>query len=262
MKKNYYFLAISLPKLEIGQVPDIDLTELETLLKDNLSSGDMEQVIRLRKFYDVLNIRAYWTGTPFDYWGNLDEAELEEELLTQEFGVFPRYLGTYLNEYESREERLKHFPQLLKRYFDAAIEESTGFMKWYLKFERDLRLTLVGFRARKLDRNLSAELQYEDPEEDIIAQLLAQKDAKSFEPPIEFEDLKPILDKYYNEPLELQKALAEYRFNKVEEKLTFDPFSVDRVLGFIVHFMLVDKWLHYDQQKGMEIIKQIEQETS
>ncbi|MCE5318234.1 MAG: DUF2764 domain-containing protein, partial [Parachlamydia sp.] len=176
--RNYYFLATSLPKLEIGLVPEIGLPELETLLKENLSMGDMEQVIRLRKFYDVLNIRAYWTGTPFDYWGNLDPAEMEEELLTQEYGVFPRYLGTFLNEYESREERLKHFPQLLKQYFDAAVADSTGFMKWYLKFERDMRLTLVAFRARKLNRNLSAELQYEDPEEDIIAQLLAQKDAK------------------------------------------------------------------------------------
>lgn len=260
--RQYYYLSISLPKLEIGQVPDIDLPELETLLKENLTPSDMEHVIRLRKFYDVLNIRAYWTGTPFDYWGNLDAAELEEELLTQEFGVFPRLLGDYLKEYESREERLKHFPQLLKKYFEAAVKESTGFMKWYLKFERDLRLTLVGFRARKLNRNLSAELQYEDPEEDIIAQLLAQKDAKSFEPPVEFEDLKPVLDKYYNEPLELNKALTEYRFNKIEQRFANDPFSIDRVLGYIVQYMLVDKWLHYDQQKGMEIIKQIEQETS
>ncbi|MCE5318293.1 MAG: DUF2764 domain-containing protein, partial [Parachlamydia sp.] len=91
---------------------------------------------------------------------------------------------------------------------------------------------------------------------------LAQKDAKNFEPPVEFEDLKPILDKYYNSPLDLQKALAEYRFNKIEERLTYDPFSIDRVLGYIVQYMLVDKWLHYDQQKGMEIIKQIEQETA
>lgn len=260
--RNYYFLATSLPNLEIGLVPEIDLPELETLLKENLSDSDMQQVIRLRKFYDVLNIRAYWTGTPFDYWGNLDPAEMEEELLTQEYGVFPRYLGTFLNEYESREERLKHFPQLLKQYFEAAVSDSTGFLKWYLKFERDLRLTLVGYRARKLNRNLSAELQFEDPEEDIIAQLLAQKDAKSFEPPLEFEDLKPILDKYYNAPLDLQKALAEYRFNKIEERLTYDPFSIDRVLGYIVQYMLADKWLHYDQQKGMEIIKQIEQETA
>lgn len=260
--RQYYYLAISLPKLEIGRVPDIDLPELETLLKENLTPSDMEYVVRLRKFYDVLNIRAYWTGTPFDYWGNLDAAELEEELLTQEFGVFPLLLGDYLKEHESREERLKHFPQLLKKYFEAAVKESTGFMKRYLKFERDLRLTLVGFRARKLNRNLSAELQYEDPEEDIIAQLLAQKDAKNFEPPLEFEDLKLILDKYYNEPLELNKALTQYRFNKVEERFANDPFSIDRVLGYIVQYMLVDKWLHYDQEKGMEIIKQIEQETS
>ncbi len=114
--RNYYFLATSLPKLEIGRVPDISLQELETLLKENLTPGDLNQVRRLRNFYDILNIRAYWAGESLDYWGNLDRNELEEELLTQEQGLFPPFLLAYLTENDNREERLKHFPQLLKNY--------------------------------------------------------------------------------------------------------------------------------------------------
>ena len=36
-------------------------------------------------------------------------------------------------------------------------------------------------------------------------------------------------------------------------------FSIERILGYIVQYMMVDKWLHYDQSKGMEMIEKIEQ---
>jgi Protein of unknown function (DUF2764) len=260
--KNYYFLAISLPTLEIGLPPEKDRYELERLLKDNLSPSDFNKVIRLRSFYDILNIYAFWTGEKFDYWGNMDENQLEEELLTQELGLFPTYVVTYLSEYESREDRLKHFPQLLKQYFTETIAHTTGFLKWYAEFERNIRLVLTGFRARQLHRNLSAELQYEDPEEPIIAQLLAQKEAKSFEPPAGFEDLKAILERNYKAPMELQKALMEYRFNAIEERLTFDPFSIDRILSYLVQYMMVDKWMQYDKEEGIAILDTMEREKT
>ena len=92
-----------------------------------MSADDFRKVQRLRNLFDILNIRAFWAGETLDYWGNLDASELEEELLTQEQGVFPPYLVTYLSEYDNKEERLKHFPQLLKNYFDRSIAHSTAF---------------------------------------------------------------------------------------------------------------------------------------
>ena len=121
---------------------------------------------------------------------------------------------------------------------------------------------LLGFRAKKLGRNLASELQYEDPEDPIVAQLMAQRDAKQYEPPEGFEDLKTVFKTYENDPLGLYKALATYRFNHIEDMLGVEIFSTDRLLGYAIQLILVQKWLELDQDKGTQIIDKLVKDAS
>jgi hypothetical protein len=257
---KYYFLATALPALQIGVPPEIDFQELLTLLKENLTEADYRKTLWLRWVYDIYNIRAFWTGEPLDYWGTLDKNELEEALITGE--NLPSFISDYLQEYETKEERLKNFTMLFVKFYERMASKNIGFLHWYALFERNLLLTLTAFRARQLGRNLETELQYEDPEDETVAQLLAQKDAKTFEPPVEFEDLKPILEECYTKPMDLQKALYEYQFNKLEEFVGLDPFSIDRILVYFLEYIMVDKWGHLDKEKGIEIVDKIVKEIT
>lgn len=260
IKTNYYFLGTALPALQVGVPPDINFTEFMTLLEENLDDADMEKVNHIRLFYDIENIRAFWKKEVLDYWGKLDANELEEALVEREGKALPVFVYDFLDTYESLEQRLKNFPQLLTSYFDYEISRTEGFEKQYFRLERNLRLTLVGYRARQLNRNLLTELQFEDPENDVVAQLIAQKDAKTFEPPIGFEDINQILEQHYKSPLELHQALYEYRFNRIDEMLGFDMFSIDRIMGYFVQYMMVDKWFLLDRKKGIEIVDSIVKE--
>ena len=262
MKTNYYFLATSLPKLQIGVPPDIDFQEFQTLLLENLNEGDYEKTRYIRWFYDIENIRRYWMKEPLDYWGNLEINDLEEALLSKEEGDLPKYVYNFFDIHPSLDERLPLFPQLLVTYYADLEKKTNGFLKKYAQFERNLRLTLTAFRARKLGRDLAKELQFENPEEDLIVQLMAQKDSKTFIPPVEFEDIKGLLEGHYTSPLELQKALLEYRFEKIEEMVNFDEFSIDRILAYIVQYIMCDKWMLYDSQKGSEILDTIVKELT
>ncbi len=258
---QYYFLAISLPKLEIGHKPDISPDELKTLLVENLTPSDLRKTMKLRWFYDLSNIQAFWIDEPLDYWGNLDRNELEEELLTGE-GCLPKYVFSFLREYESKEDRLKYFPMLYFKYFDDLAENNSGFLRDYGKFERDLRLALVAYRARLLNRDLAKELQYEDPEADIIVQLMAQKGSKTFVPPTGFEDLLPMLEENQGHPYKQQQALLEYRFNRLQQDVGFDGFSIDYILLYLLEYIYVDRWMHMDKKKGMEIVDTLVKEVS
>jgi Protein of unknown function (DUF2764) len=259
---NYYYLATVLPKLTLGEKPEISFHEFITLLQDNLTPSDYDKTRRLRWFYDLLNIRAYWKGDPLDYWGNLDEVQLEDAVLVREGGELPNYFYEYLDEYEHKEDRQKHFQQVISDYFRSEAINNTGFLKKLRSFERNLRLVMTAFRARQLGRNLAAELQFEDPEEDIIAQLLAQSDAKVFEPPQGFEDFKSILERNYDNPLQLQKAIIEYIFNWIEDELEFDYFSIDRILGYMAQFILVERLMRLDKEKGLKVLDNIVKEIS
>ena len=253
--KQYIFTTSSLPTLKIGEAPAMTFEELDTLLYENLLPSDYKQTEVLRSLYDILNIRALWKGDPLDPHGNLNENELEEAMVDQT--NLPWYVKDFLDTYTKKEERLKFFPLLISQFFKEEAKQRDPFLKKYLDFERKLQLVLVGFRAKKLGRNLEKELQFEDPNDDLIAQILAQKNAAEFEPPEGFEDLKIIFEAHQDDPIKLYQALCEFRFEKIEKMMGNDTFSLSKILGFMAELIIVEKWMELDEKKGMEIIDEI-----
>ncbi len=252
---QYFFTTSCLPPLRIGESPEMTFEELEILLYDNLLPGDYEQTQILKRYYDILNIRAFWKGEPLDSHGNLNENDLEEAVIDQ-VGL-PTYVLMFLDNYKTKEERLSHFPLLISNFFKWEVKRANPFLKEYLNFERDLQLVLVGFRVKKLKRNLEKELQFEDPNDDLIAQILAQKDAPLFEPPDGFEDLKALFETYESVPIKLYQALCEYRFEKINAMMGTDVFSFSKILGFMAQLIIVEKWMELDEKKGLRMIDDI-----
>lgn len=251
--RNYYFLATALPTLQIGVPPEISYNDFQDLIHDNLSSRDMQQVEVIRLLYDIQNIRAFWKKEELDPRGNFNELDLEEALLARK--GFPEYVYDFLDAYDSLQLRLQYFPTLISSYFRNEAKKAQGFLKQYLMFERYWRLVFAGFRAKQLDRDVAHELQFEDPNDDVVAQILAQKDAKNFVPPEGYEDLKMLFEEHAKSPMDLFKAICEYRFHHIEEMLSIDVFSIDYILGYMVKLITIEKWQELDQQKGFEVIK-------
>ncbi len=260
--KQYYYLSIVLPKLVLDEKPEISFHEFDQLLQENLTPSDFDKMRRMRWFYDLRNVRAYWKKEPLDYWGTLNENQLEDALLTREGNELPGYLYDYLNEYDSPEERQRHFSKVISTYFAEEASQNTGFLRDYRAFERNIRLIMTAYRARRLGRDLEVEFEYEDPEDDIVAQLLEHKDSKEFELPEGFEDFKPVLQLYDSSPLKLQKAVMEYVFNWIEDRLQFDYFSINHILGYMARFILIERFMRLDKEKGLNILENVVKEKS
>jgi len=257
---NYYFLATLLPDLQIGVPPEIDFNELAILLNANLSKSDLDKIYTIQRYYDIQNIRSFWREEQLSYRGNFDENELEEAFLTQ--SGLPDYVYEFEERYDSKKDRLHHFTSLISSYFNEEIPKATGFLREYLEFERGFRLVLTGLRSKFLKRNIMTELQYENPDDDLVAQLIAQKDATEYEPPEKFAEVKPLFEEYCEKPFQLHKMISEYRFEKITEMLGADFFTIDRVLAYMAKLIIVEKWLELDKKKGMEIVDTIVKEAS
>ncbi len=257
---KYYYVGTYLPTLSFDTKPELNFWQLLTLLSDNLSEYDFNKVRSIRRLYDLFNLRSIWLEQPIDPYGQLDEGLLKDALVS---GIgLPEYVYDFMLAYEKNEDRIRHFPSLLTKFFKNSEFQHDPFLKWYLEFERKLRLVLVGFRAKKLGKDLSVELQYEDPEEDFIAQLLAQKDEKVFEPPEGYEDLKHIFEKHFNDPMGLQREIDGYRFNAIESQLEeVDSFSITRILAYVIQFIIVNKWFELDEKEGKNIVDTIVKEV-
>jgi hypothetical protein len=262
---EYYFLTSLLPPLEIGHVPALGYAELKKLLDVNLTSGDKKKVRTFLSLIDFENMRAFWSHERFDPRGNLTEAQMEQALQDRSWpwgADFPDFLIDYLDKYHEPAERLRHFPFLIAHFFAQTIEEQEGFLGDYFSFQREMRLVLVGFRAKKHGKDISAELQYEDELDPIVAQILAQKDAKDFEPPFEYRELKPIFEAYSDSPLDLYRAVYEYQFSQIVQLWGGQTFSIDRILNYMSRLLLVERWLELDVQKGIQVVDTIEKDIS
>ncbi len=254
---QYYYVGTLFQAYHLKAPAEMTFDEVVYLLKKNMSHTDYEKVKVIRRYYDIENLRRFWKDEEFDPYGNLDENEMEEALLTKNSNL-PEYVYEYIEKYDDDEKRIKNFSELMGAYFREEIKKADGFLKQFLEFERDFRLTMVGFRAKERGRDVVQELQFENPYEDIIAQILAQKDAPKFEPPEQFADLKQILmDEKNNSPLHLHKDLLEYRFRKYEEMVGLDIFSTDRILAYFVEHILTEKWFALNKRRGQDIVEKI-----
>lgn len=266
--RKYYFVASLLPPLRIGTPSDISFSDFIFACEVNLRKNDLRKVHVLRRYYDLQNLRILLgkaqveeeIDKELDYRGNLDENDLEEAIMAQT--GFPQYVYDFLDKYDDQKERLAYFPALIAEYFSYEAAQADGFLHSYLIFEREWRLVLAGFRAKKMGRDLSAELQFENADDDLVRQMLAQRDAETFEPPDRYRDLKEIFVEYGDDPLTLHQALCEYRFAKIEEMLGTDMFSIDRILGYMAQLIMVLKWVELDKKKGLQIVEAIVKDVS
>lgn len=246
---RYYYLLSALPPLSLKSAPELTFKGLKDLLFLNLSSSDFEKLRILLRPIDLYNIRALWLGQPVDERGNFSAKELEEALLVRD--GLPLYLVEFLDRYETASQRLKAFPSLFASLFRESEGALRGFLGRYYHFERERMLILTALRAKASGRDIVKELQFEDPTDLFIANILAQKDAPDFIPEKEFEDLKILFVEKAHDPEKLNRAILEYRLKKIEEMEDNEtPFSVDQVLGYVARFIIVDSWFQLDREQG------------
>lgn len=250
---NYYFLAASLPPLVLGEKPEITFEELKERLPINLTKADLEQAQVLFRFLDLQNIRALLLEEPIDPHGNLNEKELDEALLIR--NILPVYVFDFLDQFENLPERVKHLYGLTSIYFMEEIPKQKGFLKKYLTFEHEWRLVMSALRAKELGRDIVQELQFEDFSNTLVAQILAQKDAPTYEPPEEWQELKELILACGSDPWERYKAFATWRFKKIEELVERPLFSIDWILAYLAQLVMIEHWNDLDETRGKMILE-------
>jgi hypothetical protein len=249
---NYYYLATTLPPLEFPSVPDISFESLKESLSLNLSEKDLKKVEVLRLFVDINNIRPLLLEEEIDSRGNLSEKDLDEAILVQDF--LPEFVFDFLDKYDTLPEKLKHFSELLSKFFAEEIQKRNGFLKEYLTFEREWRLVILALRAKITNRDVVKELQFEDFSEPIVSQILAQKDAEQYDPPVEYKELKEKFLACGTDPWQQNKMLSEYRFSRIEEMVDKGQFSIEAILAYLAQLMIVEYWNELDEERGKVIL--------
>ncbi len=250
---DYFFLAPSLPGIVLGQKPDLSFEEMRARLQINLNKGDLAKAVVFGLYIDINNIRSLLMEETIDPRGNLSEKELDEALLIRD--ILPDYVFDFLDQYDSVAEKIRHFSALLAQFFAREISQQTGFLRQYLVFEREWRLVMLALRSKELGRDVARELQFEDASDPLVMQILAQKDAARYEPPIEYQELKELLAACGADPWEKYQTFARWRFQKIEEMVKRPLFSMDWILSYMAQLMIAEQWNELDKSRGRRILE-------
>ena len=251
----FYYVISAFPPIMLGQKSEMTYEEARQMVALNLILPDWNQVVLLQRLVDIRNIRALWLREPFDPRGNLKENDLEEALLVGD--GLPAFVLAFVNRYESLEERLRYFPSLMASLYRETILHLKGFLLRFFQFDREIRLCLTALRAKAAQRDLMRELQFEDPYDPFVAQLIAQKDEKETILPEDYEDLKRVFLENKSEPKKLFRAILQMRFSYIEDLEAAHPFAIDQVLGYLARLYIVEAWEQLDEEKGRAILQEV-----
>ena len=218
------------------------------LFKDNLGSADFEKVKVIQTYVDLKNIQKLLKKEEIDHRGNLNEKQLDEAIVNQE--GLPSELFDFFEEHQEVPEQLRHFSKVFITYFREMEKKHKGFLKEYFQFEREWRVLLAGYRAKKLGVDPAIELQHEDFHDPLIAEVLAQKDAPYFEFPFEYVELGEKLKDVGQRPNEQYHLMADFRFHCIGEKVQDHPFSIDYLLGYLAQLMIAEDVFTLDEKRG------------
>ena len=252
--RYYYYVVNAFPPLFLGKKPEMSYEETREMILMNLSAHDLEQLVEFQRPTDLRNIRALWLQEPLDPRGNFSDLELEEALLVGE--GLPFFVIDFVQKYESEEDRLRYFSSLYASLYSQG-KRLGGFNRSYYRIEREIRLVLTALRAKSTGRPLIPELQFEDPTDPFIAELIAEAESREFLVPQEYEALKTAFLENRSKPKELYRALLEFRMKCIQELESEDPFGMGQVLGYLARLILIEDWDRLDQKKGRTALEQV-----
>lgn len=260
-KRNYYYLIAGLPDivLEQSKAP-FSLAELLAELRARLHPDDFALVERLFLPHDNHNLLQLTLKTEgsWDPLGKYPREEMEEKL--KEPGQLPAYMDQFYQAYRLDAPLWKGLSwehQLTRLYYDYVLAHSEGFLHDWFTFERNLKNILVAWNSRAYEVPMQGQLIGEN---DLTA-ALQKSHARDFGLSRDVDFLEKLLQALERDDLmERERAVDHLRWNYIDALNTFHYFTVEVVLGYLLKFRLLERWLRLDPERGTAALKQRLQE--
>lgn len=255
-KRNYYCLVSGLPDivLEQSKAP-FSLYELLEELRLTLHPRDFDLVELIFLPHDNRNLLhlSLKTDASWDILGKFSREEMEEKL--KETGQLPPYMDRF---YQAVRQESPIWPgmswenQLTRLYYDHVLSHTEGFLHDWFKFEKDLNNILAAWNAREFNLPVEGQLIGEN---DII-RALGKSHARDFGLSKDLVFVDKLLQALEREDLlERERAVDRIKWHRIDQLNTFHYFTVDTVLGYLLQFLLLDRWLGLDSGRGAQAIQ-------
>lgn len=180
---------------------------------------------------------------------------LEEEVIEPDQEI-PSYLRHFIIDF--REEHLKYETTpanvLSWMYYDYMIAADNHFVSRYAAFSKNLKNLVAALNSRKYGKEISKEVIGDDD----FAMALRTSNTKDFGLSMDY----PYVDKVIvlletDQLVERERGLDLIIWNFLDEAVTFEYFSIERVLSFMLKLMIVERWSKMNSESGREVFMEM-----
>ncbi len=257
-ERNYYYLVAGLPDILIDQKKiSFSIADFKEDMAYHLHPGDYKLVELLFLPADNTNLLNLLTksGEEFDDSGKYTRDELEEEI--REPDSLPGYMQRFITAYKSESPLfggLSWEDQLTWLYYDYVTNISNGFMRDWFEFDLNIRNIVAGINVRKHklkgDKYLIGD--------NYVVQAVRKSTLKDFGLGNDFEYMEKLISVQDNDNLlERERAMDIMRWEYLDEANTFNYFTVEVLLAFIIKLEMVQRWLDMDQETGRKLFRKL-----
>ncbi|MDP2424193.1 MAG: DUF2764 family protein [Bacteroidales bacterium] len=257
INRNYYYLVAGLPDIIIEQSKiTLALTDFKAELNEHLHPDDYKLVELLFLPADnrnVLNMLMKNIGD-FDTSGRYTFDDIEDGIKEPE--IFPHYLATFINHFKDNNPIVPNSSwenQMTTLYFDYIHKFDNAFLREWFLFELNVKNVLTALNSRR------HKLTYENQliSNNIVVECIRKSNARDFGLANEFPLVEKLLQINENSNLlEREKALDLLRWHHLDDLNTFNYFTIEMILGYVIKLGIVERWMKLDKKTGEQMFRQ------
>lgn len=181
---------------------------------------------------------------------------LEEELL--EPLHLPDYLKQFIFDYkdESLPTHQSVENTLSERYYDYLLHVDNNFIRKYGEFVMNVRnlVTAINCRKYKLDINQSIIGDNE------FSTILKSSNLKDFGLSMDYSYVERVVALMENSNLvERERGIDMLIWDFIDDILVFEYFSIEKVIGYLLKLMIVERWSKMETESGREVFMELVQ---
>lgn len=235
----------------------LTVAEFRTQLKDYISGKD-EQLVDLfflpndnTQVLRLLNKQEPDAALMTVYPEKLLEEEIQEPDKT-----IPSYLRDFITDFKEEHLRYEVSPEnvLSWMYYDYMMKADNLLVRRYAEFSMNLKNLVTALNARKYGMDVAKEVIGSNE----FATALRTSNAKDFGLTLDYPYVEQVIALMDNDNLvERERGLDLIIWNFLDEAVTFEYFSLDRVISYMLRLMIVERWSRMSSESGRKVFMEM-----
>jgi hypothetical protein len=139
-------------------------------------------------------------------------------------------------------------------YYDYMMKSENSFIREYAEFAMNLKNLVTALNARKYGMNIAKEVIGGNE----FAVALRTSNAKDFGLTLDYPYVEKVVALMESDDLvERERGLDLIIWNFLDEAVTFEYFSLKRVISYMLRLMIVERWSKMSSESGRRVFMEM-----